>query len=246
MSWLSSQELACLLKRKTKIFAIKWAKKEKISYSRKNKGLKSPYRFNRKEVEAKLVRMSKVVTTREALNILGIYRGTLRQWIKQGYLKPVSRGERNTLLFEKSQIVHFKPKTKIWLPWQKASLRTCYYENGLFCDQIAKKLDKSPSGVRSQASRLGLGKNNQREFYFLKDAAEFFGTNRFRVGRWIQSKKLEAVSLISSGGRIRYRISLEQIAQFMVHHPQAWQGLTPLINLPQLSEYKKFNKKLKS
>lgn len=241
MSWFSSQELADLLKRKTKIFAIRWAKKEKISYSRENKGLHSPYRFNKKEVEAKLAEMNKVVPAREALNILEICRGTLGQWVKQGYLKPIGRGERNTLLFKKSQVVRFKSKTK-WLPWQKALLQTCYYEDGLFCEQIAEKLNKSLLGVRSQASRLGLGGNDQREFYFLKDVAEFFGTNRFRVGWWRESKKLEAVSLRSSGGRVRYRISLEQIAQFMVHYPQAWQGLTPIINLPELPEFKKFNK----
>lgn len=243
MDWISSQKLAELLNWKTSLCAIKWAKKEGINYFRKGSGYLGRYWFNKKQILAKLDEMNKIVTARDARNILGISQTTLRRWIKQENINPIGRGKRNTPLFKKSKIIRFKPKTRFWAPWQKTYLENYYNRVGGFYDKITKKLGKSLSAVRSKVSHLGLGKNNQREFYFLKDVVEAFGTNRRRVSRWIKSGKLEAVPLISIGGRIKYRISEEEIAKFMALYLKSWRNLKPLINFLELKRYKKLYKK---
>lgn len=241
MDWISSQKLAELLNWKTLDCAIKWAKKEGINYFRKGGGYLGRYWFDKKEVLVKLDEMNKIVTAREARNILGISQTTLYRWIRQGDIKPLGKGKRNTSLFKKTRIVRFKPKTRFWVPWQEKALKIYYNKMGFFCDEIGKKLGKSPQAVTSKASHLGLGRNNSREFYFLKDVVETLGTNRRRVSRWIKSGKLAAVPLVSSGGRIRYRISEESIARLMILYLKNQKGLKPLINFSGLREYSKLN-----
>lgn len=243
---LSSQELAILLQRKTANFAIRWAKKENISYLRKGSGRFGRYWFNTKEVKAKLKTDGQIITAKEVTKILGVCRGTLGEWVRQDYLKPIGRGERNTLLFKKANISRFRPKTRFWAPWQKTLLEVRYNEKGFFYEKIAQGLGKSPAAVQSKIFHLGITKGKQRTFYLLRDVADFFGTNRYRVSKWIKSQKLETIPQKSSGGRIIHKISLEQIAQFMILYPKAWQGLTPLINLPELPEYTKLNKNQKA
>lgn len=240
MNRISSQKLAKMLKLKTPSNAIKWAKKEGISYSRKGSGYLGRYWFNKNQVLAKLDEMSQVVTAREAITIWGIHRGTLKRWVKRGDIKPVGKGKRNTLLFKKLEVVRFKPKTRFWVPGQKISLTICYHL-GLFSDEIAEKLGKSPSAVRSKVTKSGLTKSHFRAFYFLKDVANFLGTNRCRVKRWVKSKKLEAVPLLSSGGRVRYKIFEKDIAKFMDLYSKSWQGLKPSVNLLELPKYSKPN-----
>lgn len=242
MGWISSQELAELLKLKTPIIAIKWAKKERINYLRKGAGYLGRYWFNEKEVSAKLKEMRQCVNAGEAAAILGKHRATLRRWAKQGGLKPAGRGSRNTPLFKKSNILRLKPKTRSWVLWQKKVLVKCYQQK-LFSATIAKKLGKSPTAVKSKAYQLGLTKIYYRDFYYLKDVAEFLGASRYRVSRWIKSGKLSARPIISLGRRIKYRISEEEIARFLALYPQSWQGLKPLINLLELPSYTKLNRK---
>ena len=246
MDWISSKELAGVLNRKTPFLAIKWAKKEGINYFRKGAGFLGRYWFKKEEVLVKLKEMSKIATTSEVATILGVHRGTLKRWRKQGYLKPIGQGARKTLLFDKKQIVRLKPPTTHWLPWQEEKLIKGHDTEGLFRNELARQLGKSVQAVGSKISRMGLGKYKHREFYFLKDVAEeFFKTNRRRVKRWIKSEKLKTVPLKSIGGRIRYRISEEQIAEFMVRFPLAWQGLKPFINLHELPAYSKItNRKI--
>lgn len=240
MNRISSKRLAKLLKLKTPSNAIKWAKKEGISYFRKGPGYLGRYWFSKKQVLAKLAERSEIVTAKEAINILGICRSTLKRWLKRGDIRPVGKGARNTLLFKKLEVVRFKPKTRFWAPGQKISLAICYHL-GLFSDEIAKKLGKSSSAVRSKVAKSGLAKSNFRAFYFLKDVANFFGTNRYRVKRWTKSKKLEAVPLLSSGGRVRYKIFEKDIAKFMALYPKSWQELKPSVNLLELPKYAKLN-----
>lgn len=241
MNWILSQELAKLLGWKTSFLAIGWAKKEGISYFRKGPGYCGRYWFNKKEVLAKLEENKKIVTTQEAAAILGVRPGTFKRWKRQGHIESIGRGKRNTSLFKKNQIVHFQPKTEAWVSWQERILIKGYNIKGLFREELAQKIGKTIWAIGSKASRLGLNKYNKREFYFLKDVADQFSTNRSRVKRWIKSGKLEAVPIYSSAGRIRYRISEENVVKFMALYPQSWQDLKPIINLLALPEYKKFN-----
>ena len=73
MNWISSQELAELLKWKTPFLAIQWAKKEGINYFRKGAGFLGRYWFKKEEVLVKLKEMSKIATTGEVATILGAY-----------------------------------------------------------------------------------------------------------------------------------------------------------------------------
>ncbi len=187
------------------------------------------------------MKREEIVTTREAAAILGVYPGTFKRWERQGHIKSIGRGKRNTPLFKKAQIVHFQPKTGTWVSWQERILIKGYNIEGLFREKLAQKIGKTIWAIGSKASRLGLNKYNKREFYFLEDVADFLQTNRSRVKRWIKSGKLEAVPMHSSAGRIRYRISEENIVKFMTLYPQKWQDLKPIINLLALPEYKKFN-----
>lgn len=241
MNWIFSQELAKLLGWKTPFSATGWAKKEGISYFRKGSGYCGRYWFNKKEILVKLKENKKIVTTKEAAAILGVHLGTFKRWERQGHIKSIGRGKRNTSLFKKTQIVNFQPKTGAWVSWQERTIVRGYNIMGLFREELAQKIGKTIWAIGSKASHLGLGKYNQREFYFLKDVADLLQTNRSRVKRWIKSGKLEAAPRYSSAGRIRYRISEENIAKFMTLYPQNWQDLKPIINLLALPEYKKFN-----
>ncbi len=187
------------------------------------------------------MKREEIVTTREAAAILGVYPDTFRCWERQGHIESIGRGKRNTPLFKKTQIVHFRPKTRTWVSWQEKILIKGYNIKGLFREELAQKIGKTISAISSKASRLELSKYNKREFYFLKDVAYFLQTNRNRVKRWIKSGKLEAVPMYSSAGRVRYRISEENIVKFMTLYPQNWQDLKPIINLLTLPKYKKFN-----
>ena len=182
-----------------------------------------------------------IITVQEAAAILGVHPKTLKHWRIQGRIKSVGKGERNILLFKKTQIINLRLKVRAWVPWQKKVLIKGYNTDGLFREEIAQKIGKSTQAIARKSSRLGLTKFKLREFYFLKDVADFFQINRHRVRRWIRSEKLEAVPICSSAGRIRYRISEKNIAQFMAFYPQSWQGLKPIINLLALPEYKEFN-----
>jgi hypothetical protein len=187
------------------------------------------------------MKMEKIVTAQEAAAILGVHLGTFKRWERRGHIKSIGRGKRNTSLFKKAQIVHFQPKTGAWVSWQERILIKGYNFEGLFRKELAQKIGKTIWAIGSKASHLGLSKYNKREFYFLKDVADFLQTNRSRVRRWIKSGKLEAAPIYSSAGRIRYRISEENIVKFMALYPQNWQDLKPIINLLALPEYKKFN-----
>ncbi|MFH1657241.1 MAG: helix-turn-helix domain-containing protein [bacterium] len=187
------------------------------------------------------MKREKIVTTQEAAAILGVHPGTFKRWKKQGHIKSIGRGKRNTPLFKKTQIVNFQPKTGTWVSWQERILVKGYNIEGLFRKELARKIGKTIWAIGSKSSRLGLSKYNKREFYFLKDVADLLQTNRSRVKRWIKSGKLEAAPICSNAGRIRYRISEENIVKFMAFYPQNWQDLKPIINLLALPEYKKLN-----
>ena len=101
------------------------------------------------------MKMEEIVTTREAAAILGVHLGTFKRWKRQGHIKSIGRGKRNTPLFKKTQIINFQPKTGTWVSWQESILIRGYNIEGLSREKLAQKIGKTIWAIGSKAPRLG-------------------------------------------------------------------------------------------